>query len=199
MSLLRSKKFYQSNWVSLVLGGLLASLLVMKLPYDLHTTMTSVPARIVWTVFTAWLISTHGLTAGILSALVMIVLLTDTHVEGMENNKASTDPVSNAIEKGKQHSVQNMDLPPPSKKQPKEEEEKDEPIETKVANANKVGQLSLVDQDHAMKVSAIHNSRDTSVVDQMKKERETEQTSKEGFEPIGFGTNDLIKSPFMNV
>lgn len=200
-----------SNMVHAILIVLLVVLLTVKIPFDLHQMLTSIPSRIVWTIATMVVITNYGIPAGVLSALIMIVLLTDVSIEGMtgkQSNASSKDPVGDALDKVKQNATKNP-LPPPTKNtatsaknvDDNENDNKDEPIETKVANANQVGQMSLVDQDHAMKLSALVNSKSDSVeeqVKQMNKERkQVEQTPvTEGFGLMGVGISDQIKSVF---
>lgn len=181
-------KNHPVNWV---LVGALLVLLMVRLPYEVHTLATSVPMRIVWVVSAIAILSSYGWIAGILFALLFIVLLTDVHIEGMTNNDSTQkdisgssnthDPVHDALEKVKTKSASSSSLPPPSTSS-----EKETPIETKVADANEQGTMSQTDKDRAMKISSHINSKDDSIVSQMKKEKEIAKAhpDAEGFTPM---------------
>lgn len=191
-SLRSSIKMTPTN-IALLVG--LAGLLMVRLPFDIHQTVTSIPARLVWVLGTVWLVQSHGIMAGVLSALIFIVVLTDVHIEGMTSKEQDADassaqadstntkdPVHDALQKVKAHSASSL---PPSSSSVKQtshdnstNEEDDanrESLESNVANNNQQGTMAQQDNDRAMKISSIVNSKDESVVHQMKKEREQEQ------------------------
>jgi len=192
MNLLRSlassnTKKQLSQPVNIGIVVLLVLLLIFRIPRDIHRVVTSVPIRIVWVLGILFMFSNYGVVSALLTALLLIVLLTDVQLEGMTNKEtndtkeASKDPVHDAMEKVKDKSAK-KDIPPPKK-------EDKTPIETAVADANEQGTLSQVDKDRAMKLSSHVNSKDESIVEQMKKEKEQEKTekdSKEGFAPMSF-------------
>lgn len=200
-SLNTKKQITQPVTIGLVL--FLVGLLMFRIPRDIHCVVTSIPMRVVWVIVIITMLSNYGVVSGLLTALIMIVLLTDVHVEAMtdkkddkDNTTNSKDPVHDALEKVKSKTAdKNLPLPKTN------DNVTDTNIETAVANANEQGTLSQMDKDRAIKLSSHVNSNDESIVDQMKKEKEIEksQPDKEGFAPMGtmnFNTGSLMGSTF---
>lgn len=193
------KKYrFHAQPVNIVLVVILILLFMVEVPHDIHTLVTSIPMRIVYVLATIAIVSNYGVVSGMLVALVFIVLLTDVRMEGMTNNDTtnSKDPVKDALDKARVKSVEKP-LPPPGSTPP--ETNDTTPIETVVANANEQGTTSQIDKDRAMKLSSHMNSKDDSILHQMKKEKEIEKTQpKEGFTPMtsSYGGNSLSGTMF---
>lgn len=192
------KKYrFHAQPVNIVFVVILILLLMVDVPHEIHTLVTSIPMRIVYVLATIAIVSNYGVVSGMLVALVFIILLTDVQVEGMTNDTTNTkDPVKDALDKVRVKSV-DKPLPPPSSTTP--ETNDTTPIETVVADANEQGTTSQIDKDRAMKLSSHMNSKDDSILHQMKKEKEIEKTQpKEGFTPMtsSYGGNSLSGTMF---
>lgn len=194
------KKYrFHAQPVNIVLVVILILLFMVEVPHDIHTLVTSIPMRIVSILATIAIVSNYGVVSGMLVALVFIVLLTDVRMEGMTNKDTTNkkDPVKDALDKVQAKSTQKP-LPPPGSTSTSKTNDTT-PIETVVANANEQGTTSQIDKDRAMKLSSHMNSKDDSILHQMKKEKEIEKTQpKEGFTPMTstYGGNSLSGTMF---
>lgn len=190
---LNMKKYrFHAQPVNIVLVVILILLFMVEVPHEIHTLVTSIPMRIVYVLATIAVVSNYGVVSGMLVALLFIVLLTDVRMEGMTNNNTtnSKDPVKDALDKVHAKSIEKP-LPPPSSAT--SETRDTTPIETAVADKNEQGTISQIDKDRAMKLSSHMNSKDDSIVEQMKKEKEIEKSqtnqTKEGFTPMASMTS----------